>query len=160
MKKSLFTTVGAFAMLLLFSSFSDPAAGRFTQEEPVWNVGFQAYTFRLFSFEEALQKGASVGLKYVEAYFGQKLTRDGDVTVEYKMDRKDRQTMKALLKEYDITLVSVGVVTPGNEEDWRSLFDFAKDMDIQTITSEPRARDLDLVESLADEYEINVALLR
>jgi sugar phosphate isomerase/epimerase len=65
--------------------------------------------------------------------------------------------MKDLLRKYDITLVSAGVVTCNNEEDWRNLFDFARDMGIQTITSEPRAEDLDLVESLADEYEINVA---
>ncbi len=158
MKRTSFSFAGIVFASILLSSFTYRGNDGAVLEQPKWYVGFQAYTFRLFSFEEALEKGASIGLKYVEAYYGQKLSKDGDVTIDYKMDAQSRQKMKDLLEKYDVKLISSGVVTCNNEEDWNALFEFADEMGIQTITSEPGPDDLDLVESLADEYGINVAI--
>jgi len=157
MKKSFVLLAAIFLLSAMLSSFTCPGKNGGTPEKPHWYVGFQAYTFRLFSFEEALEKGSSIGLKYVEAYYGQKLSKDSDVTIDYKMDEKNCQKMRDLLEKYDVKLISSGVVTCRNEEDWNALFEFADKMGIQTITSEPGPDDLDLVESLADEYGINVA---
>jgi sugar phosphate isomerase/epimerase len=44
------------------------------------------------------------------------------------------------------------------EEEWRKLFEFAKYMGIETINSEPAPQFLDLVDQLANEFEINVAI--
>ncbi len=157
MKKS-FISIALIALVsVMLSSFTAPSIDVAGQDMPDWHVGFQAYTFRLFSFEEALEKASSIGLEYVEAYYGQKLSKDGDVNIDYKMDEKSRQKMRDLLEKYDIKLISSGVVTCRNEEDWITLFEFADEMGIRTITSEPGPDDLDLVESLADEFGINVA---
>lgn len=94
MKKSLVSLFGIFIIAALFSSFTYPDIERTTLEKPDWYVGFQAYTFRLFSFEEALEKGASIGLKYVEIYYGQNLSKDSDVKIHFSMDEKSRQIMK------------------------------------------------------------------
>ena len=40
-------------------------------KEPVWKLGTQAYTFRLYTFFEAIDKAKGLGLKYIEAYPGQ-----------------------------------------------------------------------------------------
>ena len=70
MKKILIPT-SLFVIFFCFSSFVEPSVINKTEGEPDWKIGFQAYTFRMFSFEEALQKGKSINLKYVEAYSGQ-----------------------------------------------------------------------------------------
>lgn len=158
MKKSLVSLISIFIISALFTSFTYSEIDKTTLEKPDWYVGFQAYTFRLFSFEEALEKAASIGLKYVETYYGQNLTKDSDVKIHFTMDEKSRQKMKDLLQKYDIKLISSGVVTCKNDEEWEDLFKFAKEMEIQTITSEPKAEDLDLVETLADKFGINVAI--
>ncbi len=47
---------------------------------------------------------------------------------------------------------------PANEEACRRVFDFAKDMGIETIVSEPPFDAFDIIEKLCDEYQINVAI--
>jgi sugar phosphate isomerase/epimerase len=67
--------------------------------------------------------------------------------------------MKQLVDEAGIRVVNFGVVPlPNDETQCRKVFDFAKDMGIETIASEPPEEALDMIERLADEYEINVAI--
>ncbi len=77
--------------------------------------------------------------------------------MDYKMDAAKREQVKDLFKKKKKTLVAFGVVSPNGEEDWKQMFEFAKAMGIQIITSEPRLADLDALSRLADEYKIKVA---
>ena len=43
-----------------------------------WKLGVQTYSFNRFSFFEAIDKAASIGLKYAEAYPGQRISSDID----------------------------------------------------------------------------------
>ena len=45
-----------------------------------------------------------------------------------------------------------------NEKEWINIFEFAKEMGIKIIVSEPNAEHLDLVEDLCAEYKIKLAL--
>ena len=123
-----------------------------------WEIGFQAYTFKEFSFAEALEKGKSLGLKYVEAYSGQDIEAGIEGITHFTMDDETIRKVKNLLKESGIKVKSYGVVNGKDEEEWRQIFEFAKTMGIETITSEPAPEHLDLVEQLCDEFEINVAI--
>src|ERR1700710_2899709 len=38
-----------------------------------WKIGVQMWTFRMFTFAEALDKVDSAGVKYIEAFWGQPL---------------------------------------------------------------------------------------
>ena len=50
-----------------------------TNKPPLgWRLGTQAYTFRKFTFFEAVDKAASLGLKYIEAYPGQRISSDSE----------------------------------------------------------------------------------
>ncbi len=125
-----------------------------------WRLGCQAYTFNRFTFYEAVQKNAAVGLKVIEAYPGQRLSDDGpEGNFGLGMSPEVRKAVLQYLADHDIELVNFGVVgLPNNEPGSRAVFEFAKDMGIETIVSEPEFEALDLIEDLADEYEINVAL--
>lgn len=127
-------------------------------EKMGWKIASQAYTFRLFTLEETLDKLNELGLKHVELYGNQTIGAGIEGDTSYKMSAEKRQQLKDLLKSKGITPVAFGVSQGRNEEEWNQLFAFAKDMGIGVITSEPDYNDLDLVESLCKKYNIKVAI--
>jgi len=141
MKKNLnyFKLTLLFFIIVLFSC-STENPGKKAAEELGWEVGFQAYTFNKFTFAEALDKGDSIGLKSVEAYPGQEIGNGIEGTTQYTMDQDTRNKLKELLAEKGIILNAYGVTGARDTTGWKQLFEFAKDMGIGVITSEP-ARD-------------------
>jgi len=123
-----------------------------------WRLGIQAWTFKRFTFFEAVDKTAAMGLKYIEAYPGQPLSKDIDARMNPDMSAEARQKVKDKLESAGVKLVCFGVTGAGDEAAWRSLFAFAKDMGVETITSEPAPEQMDLLERLCDEYAINIAI--
>jgi sugar phosphate isomerase/epimerase len=123
-----------------------------------WILAYQSFTFKNFTFEEGLQKANQLGLKYVEAYPGQKIGSASDMQTHFSSDEVAKKEMKALLKKYRVKLVNYGVVKARNEEEWKKVFDFAKEMKIKTITAEPNPDHLDFIEKMCDDYKINVAI--
>jgi len=123
-----------------------------------WRLGSQAYTFRMFTFFEAVDKVASLGMDWIEAYSSQRVSAEtGDLQIQ-DMTPDVRNKVRQKLRDAGVRLVNYGVITPGGgEEEWRKVFEFARDMDIETIMSEPKAEQLDLVDQLAQEYQIPVA---
>ncbi|MBD2753485.1 sugar phosphate isomerase/epimerase family protein [Spirosoma validum] len=143
-------TVVASATTLLAQKGPEDKAG--------WKLGAQAYSFRLFPFAEALRKIDSCGLKYVEAFPGQPIGGGGEAKMDFTMDAATRQAVKSLLNDRGLTIVAYGVVNPKTDDEWKTLFEFAKDMGILNINSEPTPEQMPLVRKLADQYKINVAL--
>ncbi|HOA51031.1 MAG TPA: hypothetical protein PKI05_02165, partial [Thermogutta sp.] len=104
-----------------------------------WRLGCQAYSFNRFTFYEAVEKTAAVGLRYIEAYPGQRLSQEKpDVKTDHNLSVQDRLEVKKRLADAGVTLVNYGVVRlSADEGENRKVFDFAKDMGIETIVSEP-----------------------
>lgn len=128
------------------------------EDKAGWKLGAQAYSFRLFSFADALRKIDSCGLKYVEAFPGQLIGGDLPGKMDFKMDATTRQAVKKMIKDRGITLVAYGVVRAKDEQEWKELFEFAKDMGILNINSEPELEQFTYIRPLAEQYKINVAL--
>ena len=62
-----------------------------------WRLGTQAYSFNRFTFYEAVAKTKSVGLSYIEAYPGQKLSQDdGDARLDHNMSAALRLQVKQM----------------------------------------------------------------
>jgi sugar phosphate isomerase/epimerase len=127
---------------------------------PNWKLGTQAYTFNRFSFYEAVDKTKSLGLCYIEAYPGQQLSKEKpNVKVNHNMSSQDKKEVLQKLREAGVKLINYGVVSlPNNEDECRKVFNFAKEMGIETIVSEPPEDAFDLIEKLCEEYKINVAI--
>ncbi len=123
-----------------------------------WDLGVQAYSFRLFTFAEALKKADSCGLRNVEAYAGQRLGGGLEGSMDYKMDQDKRKAVKQMLKEMNIRLTAFGVITVKGEEEWTRLFEFAKDMGIRTINTEAVADQFGIIARLAEKHRIYVAV--
>lgn len=136
------------------------AKGAPNAEKIGWRLGCQAYSFNKFTFFEALEKNASLGLKVIEAYPGQKLSA-AKPDVKFGPGMPADALAEALKKAADlgIKIVNFGVVGLSKDEAAsRKVFDFAKQVGIETIVSEPPADAFDTIEKLCEEYKINVAL--
>ena len=125
-----------------------------------WKLGMQAYSFNRFTFFEAVDKTKALEMKYIEVFPGQTLSKDHpDVKTDHNMSAADRKLMLQKLKETGVELTNYGVVgLPNNEAECRKVFDFAKEMGIQTIVAEPPEDAFDLLDRLCEEYKINVAI--
>jgi phosphoglycolate phosphatase-like HAD superfamily hydrolase len=56
-------------------------------------------------------------------------------------------------------VVSIGIVSPANEAEARLFFEFGKKLKIKTIVMDPADGSLDMLDTLANEYHINVAIV-
>lgn len=119
-----------------------------------WRLGCQAWTFNKYTLFEAIDKTAELGLRYIEAFpHGQKLSAQNTAVFGPKLSEADRKEVKAHLAEKGVKLVNMGV---GPYD--REAFEFAKDMGIETLVSEPPFDAFDAIDKLCEEYKINVAL--
>jgi sugar phosphate isomerase/epimerase len=134
------------------AAFEAPA-GAPHAEKLGWRLGCQAWSFNRYTFFEAIDKTAGLGLHYIEAYPGQKVSPEIGGFNE-GLSAADRKTIKQKLKDSGVTLVNFGVTGI----DGRKTFDFAKDMGIETIVSEPAEKDLPKFDELCGEYAINIAI--
>lgn len=121
-------------------------------------IGCQAYTFRLFTVFEAIEKTAQAGGRVIEFYPGQRLSPE-EPNVQWNHNASDEAIakVKAKLAEHDILAVNYGVVgIPADEAGARQIFDFARKMGIRAITTESTGA-IDTIEKLVKEYDIRVA---
>jgi sugar phosphate isomerase/epimerase len=139
---------------------ADLAQGAPNAEKLGWRLGCQAYSFNRYTFYEAVEKNRSLGLRVIEAYPGQKLSAEKpDAKLNESLTPELRQEVKARLADAGIKLTNYGVCgLPKDEAASRRTFEFAKDMGIETIVSEPGPDAFDTIDKLCEEFRINVAL--
>lgn len=137
-----------------------PVAGAKAQKEPQWKLGIQAWTYNRVTLFEAIDKAKAAGVKYIEAYPGQTVgPKNKDLKFDVGLSEEGRKLVKEKLKQEGVTLVNFGVVGLGDDEkSARKVFEFAKDMGIQTIVSEPGKKMMDVLDKLTEEFKINVAI--
>ena len=120
----------------------------------------QCYSFRRFTFMETLQKVKDLGIRYLQPYPGQRLSADlPGVPFNHTLSPENIKRVKAKLRELGLSLVGYGVVVFKNDEaEMRTVFDFAREMRIPTIVTEPEYDDFTLLEKMVQEYRINIAI--
>ena len=132
----------------------DPAVGAPNAEKLGWRLGCQAWTFNRFTLHEAIDNTAELGLHYIEAFpHGQKISASRSEQFGPKMSVDARKDVKKYLADKNVKLVNMGV-GPYDKE----AFEFAKEMGIETLVSEPPFNAFDAIDKLCEEYKINVAL--
>ena len=123
-------------------------------------LGTQAWTFRDRTTFETIDIAAELGLTNIELFAGQSLSPEHkDVKVGPGMAKEHLDALKKKLGERKITASSFGVVGfSTKEEDARAKFEFAKAMGMGAISCEPEFEAWDMVEKLAVEYNIRLAV--
>ncbi|MBW6536478.1 MAG: sugar phosphate isomerase/epimerase [Mariniphaga sp.] len=168
--KTLFNLFFSLSLVLLISSYSEPnhaflKSNNFRDfksddinESSDWKLAVQTYTLNRFTFEEALDKIQAGGFKYVEAYPGQDFGAGIEGKTHFSMDGSKRDKMKEMLDSRGLKLINYGVVKCKSAEEWKQVFEFASAMGIETITAEPLSEHLNLIDQMANEYGINIAI--
>jgi sugar phosphate isomerase/epimerase len=123
-----------------------------------WKIGVQMWTFRMFTFAEALDKVDSAGVKYIEAFWGQPLGAGMKDSFGIRMSDDSKAKLKQMLQSKGISIVAMGVIVPRTREEWKKSFDLAKEFGLSYITAEPLKNQWDMVDSMAGAYGIKVAI--
>ncbi len=124
-----------------------------------WRIGVQAWTFNRRSFFETIGIVHALGLHYVEGYPGQAVDKDKKVKFAPGLSTEMCEQVRKRLADADVKLVNFGVTGLSKDEATsRKTFDFAKEMGIETIVSEPPEDAFDTLDKLTQEYGINVAI--
>ena len=123
-----------------------------------WRVGFSAYTFRGLTLFETLDKIAAVGLRCVELCAGQKLSpQNPEAKPGPGLPATLRADLKKKASDLGIRMVACYTGLP-NADAAKAFFEFAADMGIEAIVSEPAEALMDAIEKAAGEYKVDLAL--
>jgi sugar phosphate isomerase/epimerase len=125
-----------------------------------WRIGSQAYTLRDRTLTEALDTLYMLGIKYVECYPGQSVSPEmKNVKFDQNLSPEGIEVVKKKLEQTGIKALSIGVIgIPADEKGARKLFQFAKDFGMERIVTEVHENQFPMLEKLAEEYNIDVAL--
>ena len=164
MKKFIVSSLLAIAAIGLFSCNNAnppaPAAKDSTAQAwvPNWKLGVQLWTFMKFDFVTAIGKVDSAGVKYVEAFSGQRLGGGMQHSFGPEMTPDEITKVKHLLDSTGIQIVAMGVIVPKDLAEWKKYFEFGKQFGFSYFTAEPIKTQWDGIDSLAGIYGINVAI--
>jgi len=125
-----------------------------------FKLGTQAWTFREFTLFETIDKAKQLGLEYIEMFPSQKLSREhADVKTDHNMSLALIAKLKNKLDDAGIQALAFGVLRLKEDEaGCRRIFDFVKVMGMTTITAEPTEDKIPMLDKLAQEYRINIAI--
>jgi sugar phosphate isomerase/epimerase len=140
------------------SAFLTPAV--MAQEKLGWRIGIEAYTFHKYTFFEAIEKTAELGLHFIGGLsFMQQVSKDIPKNFDQNLSDDELRQIRLKLESAGVRMpVYYAQTIPVDEAACRKLFAFGNKMGIETFICEPKAEQLDLLDKLADEYAINIGI--
>ncbi len=154
MKRRLFLLI-----CLLVSLLSPTEAKKSAAEKMGWKIAMQSFSFHKFTVMESLDKCAELGVKYIEVYPGHRIGgKWGDQTFGLQMDAATRSELQEIAKQKGVKIVGTGVWGSDKKEEWKAIFQLAKDMKMDYITCEPAIGMWDYIEELVKEYDICISV--
>lgn len=124
-----------------------------------WRLCCQLYTFRDRSFYEALDVIAGLGIQAVEPAFFLPLSKaEPDLKTGESLGQAKRREMKARMDDLGIRMPNYYAPIEGDQGAWRKIFDFAKEMSVETLVAEPPPDALEGLDALCQEYKVNLAI--
>ena len=113
---------------------ADPIPESFRQNG--WFVGSQAYTFKEFSFFEAIAKTKEAGGNVIELFPGQSVKPGSKEKTHHSMSDATMAEIKAELARQGVRAVNYGVVGAKNAEEVNQIMAFAKKMGLYAVCTE------------------------
>jgi len=117
------------------------------QEKLGWRLGIEAYTFHKYTFFEAVDKTAELGLAYIGALSFQKVS--DKIAKNFTPDLTDGELREIRLKldAAGLRLLTYFIQTiPGDEAGCRKIFEFGRKLGIETFMTEPAPESLPLID--------------
>jgi sugar phosphate isomerase/epimerase len=126
-----------------------------------WQLLCQASAFHELAFTEMVDVLHTNGFHHIELSPGQSISPDHNgVKIGPDMAPAYLDMLNAKLKEAHLDIVSYGVAEFGpSEADAHKIFECAKALKVKNIIGTPSRDSLEMLDKLANEYQINVAIL-
>jgi type 1 glutamine amidotransferase/sugar phosphate isomerase/epimerase len=132
---------------------------RRAQEKLGWKLGVEAYTFHKFTFFEAIEKTAQLGLPYIGGLSFQPVSKEIPANFDPQLSDAELQAIRLKLESAGLRLLTYYIQDiPADEAGCRKIFEFGRKMGNETFMTEPKLEALDTIEKFADRYGINIAL--
>jgi len=113
-------------------------------------VGIASFSLRKFSLDQAIAMTREAGVKYITLK---------DMHLPFKATTAERKAARRKIDDAGLVLMGCGVVTLANKEDAiKEVFEYAKDAGMPTIVCSPDPAALDMIEKLARQYDIRIAI--
>ena len=130
------------------------------QEKLGWRLGIEAYTFHKFTFFETIEKTAELGLPYIGGLsFLQRVSEDIPKNFDQYLTDDELRHIRLKMDSGGVRLLTYYAQDiPADEAGCRKLFEFGRKMGFETFMCEPKLEQLDMLDKLANEYGINVAI--
>ncbi len=124
-----------------------------------WRLSCNLYTFRDRSFYEALDVIAGLGIRRVEPAFFLPLSKEQpDLKTSEALTPAHRKEMKKRIEDRGLEMASYYAALEADTAAFRKIFDFAKEMGVETLVAEPPAQVFEALDKLCQEYKMNVAI--
>jgi sugar phosphate isomerase/epimerase len=136
-----------------------PAAGVAAAQRLGWRLACNCYSFNKATLYEALGRMAALGFHETVGFNWQKLDpqRPGLVFNE-QLSPAQRREVKRRLGDLGIRMTSCYCSKLGTEDGCRRLFEFCREMGIETVDGEPPHDVFEMIDRLCNEYQINMAV--
>ena len=130
------------------------------QEKLGWRIGVEAYTFHKYTFFETIEKTAELGLPYIGGLCSmQKVSKDMPKNFDQNLTDDELRQIRMKMESAGVRMLTYYARNiPTDEAACRKLFEFGNKMGVETIVGEPKTEQLDLLDKLANEYGINIAI--
>lgn len=113
-------------------------------------LGLTSYTLRKFTLDQAIAMTLDAGVKYISLK---------DMHLPLKSSAEERKGVHDKIEAAGLQLMGGGVIyLKNNEQEIRDAFAYARDAGMPTIICSPEPDSLDMVERLAKEFKIRVAI--
>jgi sugar phosphate isomerase/epimerase len=169
MKKLCALTIAALTAVSTLAQDAAPAPN--AADQLGWQLAVHSWTFQKFSLLDAVDKTAAVGVKHMSISGSYNREVNGKLTKLPTPSLTDAEftAIQAHMKARGLSpkFLNMGVVKPGtNEVESRKIFAAAKRFGIDVLVAEPETHGrmeelpqvMDVVEKLAQEYNIKVAI--
>jgi type 1 glutamine amidotransferase len=135
----------------LFRSAASPVLG--------WKIGVPATAFGQLTFYEAAAKVDALGIANIAGDSAQKFSAEIPKSLDFRLAPGEMEAVRARLRALNMRMpVYITPVIGPDESAARKVFEFAKSLGVETIISFPEAAALEMIDKLAKEFGINVAL--
>lgn len=130
------------------------------QEKLGWRLGVEAYTFHKFTFFETIEKTAELGLPYIGGLsFLQPVSKDIPKNFDQNLTDDELRQIRFKMESGGVRMLTYYAQDiPTDDAGCRRLFEFGRKMGFETFICEPKPEHLDLLDTFANEYGINVAI--
>ena len=158
--------IGLAAFVLAVSLFARPVLAEVSQagaEKLGWKLTLQSWSANYGPSKSTVQQSIDyckqLGIHFLEVYPGQQLSESDKGKWGLGMTDSQITTILDAAKAANVKIIDTGVIEISDkEEDARKLFDWAKKVGLTEIVSEPKEDSLPMIDKVAGEYGIVVAL--